>query len=55
MLSSNQKKFDDLNVRKIDSNIQLHKKFKTNPFFNKQASKTKHGEYLDKLSLYKMG
>ena len=55
VLRSNQKKYDDLNVRQIDSNLALHKKFKSNPFFNKKATQTKHAEYLDKLSLYKMG
>lgn len=42
-------------IRMIDENVKNRHKFMKNPYYNREELKTKHGDYLDIFSLYKMG
>lgn len=46
---------DGEKIRQIEENVKNRHRFKNNPLYNKEELKTKHGEYLDDLSLYKLG
>lgn len=53
--TNNMQKKEAQYIKNINQNLKQQKKFKKNPYFNKDKGKTNHGDYLDKKSLYKMG